>query len=1004
MSILLRAAGTYVFGTGNITPTIPGSPQVGDMMLCIVGTKPYNGVNTLPAGWTSIGSATDGTVATSAADLGSTKTEIFWKRWSPGEVAPLVTNATNDVSTAVIMVFYSSVGYAFATPVGAGGGDATADTALSITAGSNPGITVGDMLVAYAAIRSDAGTQSAISIAATGATIAAFTESPAADGVTTLGFDMAMSGGYALCTAGTASAAPVYASTLAAAHTGSAFIVRLREVPGTNYATWNPNDKSATITLSGGNLIANATAADSGLRSTIAVSSGKHYWEVVPNIPAGQEIGVGKTGETIGRPYLWVSGYIMWCDDGIKGNSNLSGGLYNPGGAIPAGTVVGVKLDMDGLTISLIVGGVDLGIMYSISAGTYHAVFGNNAFGAAQVTANFGATAFVNAVPSGYRAGLYSGDAPPTVVAMNGRAGGSSSAVGVLSAVASISGQAAGQATAVGNLQSAASGGSLLLDLYGTAKAAYSFRKLRTAYAGAAIRIRRSSDDTEIDIGFSSNQLDIAAITAFVGANSAYIKTIYDQSGSGFDQTQATLTLQPRIVNAGVLDTDPISGKPMMFNGLTRYFERTNVSIGRNISHLWSFSYARTAASIGAARETIFGFSNNLVNTGTRLSIGKPVSVGTLALVGRRDDAAASVTVFDTTTLLNSTNFLSTSQESFGTTEARIYYNGVLGAYSSAFATAGVTSDTDALSFCVGAQQGALTPWGGNIGEVIIYETDKTADRVSIESNINAYFAATGSTAAMTGVAAGSATVQGAMSGLALLNARTGGQADARASISAVAALTGVIAARATANASIQAVAGLNGRVAGAASAKAGLTAKGDLTGATAGVATVKGDLQNGTTASSADITGVAAGSSTAQGTIVGIASLDARSEGQAAARAAVSAIGAMAAITAGHAQARLSLSGKGSLLGNTAGSSGALLQLSASGSLSGRVAGYALSNAVLSGQALLSGRSASVATVQASLSGRASLTGRASGSTEVVGSISVFTISYPYSQYFWSN
>ena len=109
----------------------------------------------------------------------------------------------------------------------------TAGTGFSVTAGSNPGITVGDMLVAYAALRSDAATQSAIGVTATSATIAAFTESPTADLVTTSGGDMAMSGGYAACTAGTATAAPVYASTLAAAHTGSAYIMRLREAADT---------------------------------------------------------------------------------------------------------------------------------------------------------------------------------------------------------------------------------------------------------------------------------------------------------------------------------------------------------------------------------------------------------------------------------------------------------------------------------------------------------------------------------------------------------------------------------------------------------------------------------------------------------------------------------------------------------------------------------------------------------------------------------------------------
>jgi len=53
----------------------------------------------------------------------------------------------------------------------------------------------------------------------------------------------------------------------------------------------------------------------------------------------------------------------------------------------------------------------------------------------------------------------------------------------------------------------------LLLDTYSSAIVAYSLRKLRTAYSGAAIRVRRSSDNTETDIGFVNNALDTASLS-----------------------------------------------------------------------------------------------------------------------------------------------------------------------------------------------------------------------------------------------------------------------------------------------------------------------------------------------------------------------------------------------------------------------------------------------------------------------------------------------------------
>jgi hypothetical protein len=93
---------------------------------------------------------------------------------------------------------------------------------------------------------------------------------------------------------------------------------------------------------------------------------------------------------------------------------------------------------------------------------------------------------------------------------------------------------------------------SLLLDLY-PATAAYSVRKLRTAYTGACMRVRRSSDNTEQDIGFVDNDLDTASLLSFVGANDGFVTTWYDQQGSN-NATQSTLANQTRIVTSGSLE------------------------------------------------------------------------------------------------------------------------------------------------------------------------------------------------------------------------------------------------------------------------------------------------------------------------------------------------------------------------------------------------------------------------------------------------------------------
>lgn len=92
------------------------------------------------------------------------------------------------------------------------------------------------------------------------------------------------------------------------------------------------------------------------------------------------------------------------------------------------------------------------------------------------------------------------------------------------------------------------------LDTVTGSAAAYSTRLLRTAYAGSAIRVRRSSDNVEADIGFTSGNLNTAALLAHCGANSGFVVTWYDQSGNSRNLTQSTTADQPRIVNAGVYD------------------------------------------------------------------------------------------------------------------------------------------------------------------------------------------------------------------------------------------------------------------------------------------------------------------------------------------------------------------------------------------------------------------------------------------------------------------
>lgn len=95
-----------------------------------------------------------------------------------------------------------------------------------------------------------------------------------------------------------------------------------------------------------------------------------------------------------------------------------------------------------------------------------------------------------------------------------------------------------------------------LLDKVQGAKVAFSLRKLRKDYNGYAIKVRRSTDNAEKDIGFMSNLLDLGSLLSFVGAGTGYISTWYDQSVNANHASQTTLSAQPIIVSSGVLVTN----------------------------------------------------------------------------------------------------------------------------------------------------------------------------------------------------------------------------------------------------------------------------------------------------------------------------------------------------------------------------------------------------------------------------------------------------------------
>ncbi|MDG0995763.1 MAG: type I secretion C-terminal target domain-containing protein, partial [Gammaproteobacteria bacterium] len=109
-----------------------------------------------------------------------------------------------------------------------------------------------------------------------------------------------------------------------------------------------------------------------------------------------------------------------------------------------------------------------------------------------------------------------------------------------------------------------------------TMSAEYSLTDINPNLVGYAFRVRRSSDDQELDIGFNKyGNLDTQALLKFVNDNdtgaavngaSGHVVTWYDQSGLGRDLEQSEAIKQGTIVHNGAVLTMSDGSAAIVFN------------------------------------------------------------------------------------------------------------------------------------------------------------------------------------------------------------------------------------------------------------------------------------------------------------------------------------------------------------------------------------------------------------------------------------------------------
>jgi len=259
---------------------------------------------------------------------------------------------------------------------------------------------------------------------------------------------------------------------------------------------------------------------------------------------------------------------------------------------------------------------------------------------------------------------------------------------------------------------------------YGTPAAAYSVRKVRTAYSGALMDVRRDLDNTTGSFGFDTlGNLDTGSLLAFVtgseGTGSGFVARWYDQSGNNRHASQTATGSQPLIVLSGSVILEPTSSKPALrFDGVDDWLRNSTIPGIAGSTPVSIFTIGRPFSV------TPYPY---LYDIGSQdIILYYPPNKHTLY---RGNDLATSANATINTTYLYNLLYNSTNSE--------LKVNG---------STTTGSVDTLATSgqITLGAEGGSTpaggTYFSGSIPEFILYTSNMGGNREPIEYNINNYY------------------------------------------------------------------------------------------------------------------------------------------------------------------------------------------------------------------------------------------------------------------------
>lgn len=273
-----------------------------------------------------------------------------------------------------------------------------------------------------------------------------------------------------------------------------------------------------------------------------------------------------------------------------------------------------------------------------------------------------------------------------------------------------------------------------ILDSVAAPVVAYSLRKLRSAYAGAAFRARRT-DGTQLDIGFDAANCgyDQAALQTFAGTTDAFVHTWYDQTTGGRNLVQTVNASQPRIVAAGVIEKEN-TRTIIRFLGVS-FLPGTALGVVGTAGHAYSLVFRFVSFQNGGSND---GGGTYLVDrtSATNGLMSLKASAGQL-MYQKRTDGGSGLAGITSTTAISTSGFQRVIAERARGVQYRLYVNGTLEA-----SPADGDTDTTPPSLQIGRHADTTTGvYNLGISEFLFWSNPQSGgDRNAVDANQAKYF------------------------------------------------------------------------------------------------------------------------------------------------------------------------------------------------------------------------------------------------------------------------